>query len=146
MARKYPRRWYLLNPERYPVDPITNHGGEGTNLCTARRRWADRTGCLIQALYHGIHLQCAWQPRFRAGFLQIFHGNIIILLHQSCRPIDHLHLCYSSPSRIPTGFSSNPVSSSTNNTDDHFCYQIQIQLFNISVTEQPWAAISLIFA
>jgi hypothetical protein len=99
----YPRRRYLLNPERYPVGPIANHGGEGTNLRAARQRWADRAGSLIQALYHGIHLQCAWQPRFRAGFLQIFHGNIIILLHQSCRPLDHLHLCYSSPSRILTG-------------------------------------------
>jgi hypothetical protein len=108
-----------------------------------RRRRGGPASVDILVLYHWKLFQLAWQPRFRTGFLQIFHGNIIILLHQSCRPIDHLHLCYSSPTRIPTGFSSNPISSSTNNTDDHFCYQIQ--LFNTSLIEQLWATISLIF-
>jgi hypothetical protein len=36
LVGRYPRRRYLLNPERYPVDPSVNHGGEGTNLRAVR--------------------------------------------------------------------------------------------------------------
>jgi hypothetical protein len=86
-----------------------------------RRRWASRAGNLIhpRALYHGILLQCAWQSQFRTKFLSISYGNIPEVLQQSCSPIDPLYLCYSDPSRIPTGFSSNLITNSTTTTGDH---------------------------
>jgi hypothetical protein len=73
----------------------------------------------IVSLYHRILLQCAWQSQFRTKFLSISYGNIPESLQQSCSPIDPLYLCYSDPSRIPTRFSSNLITSSTTTTGDH---------------------------
>jgi hypothetical protein len=38
LARTYPRWWSLHDFKCYPVDPIANHAGEGTNLRAAHRR------------------------------------------------------------------------------------------------------------
>jgi hypothetical protein len=53
LVGRYPRQQYLLNPERYSVDPITNHGGEGTNLRAARRRRGSLNLIPPRSLYHG---------------------------------------------------------------------------------------------
>jgi hypothetical protein len=66
MTRVYPRRWDLLHPECYPVDPNANHGGEGTNLRMAHRRrgtalavWFDH--CTMEFIYSWPDI-ATWSP------------------------------------------------------------------------------------
>jgi hypothetical protein len=41
-------------------------------------------------------IQSVWQPVFRPDLLTNLYGNILKVLQQSCCPLYHLHLCYSS--------------------------------------------------
>jgi hypothetical protein len=47
-------------------------------------------------------IQSVWQPIFRPNLLTNLYGNILIVLQQSCCPLYHLHLCYSSHGQILT--------------------------------------------
>jgi hypothetical protein len=57
LAGRYPRRRYLLNPKRYPIDPSTNQDGEGTN----RVRLVGGEGSCIWILFRALYHQPAVQ-------------------------------------------------------------------------------------
>jgi hypothetical protein len=80
LVGRYLRRRYLLNPERYPVDPIANHGGEGTNLRTAHRRRGSLNlfppvHCTMAQLF-----QLTWQPDLQSLNLHFSCNDLIIFL------------------------------------------------------------------
>jgi hypothetical protein len=64
MAGVYPRRWYLLNPEHYPIGPSTNHGGKGANPSAARQRrealhqWSYAVHCTIETTDRAPDRRC----------------------------------------------------------------------------------------
>jgi hypothetical protein len=68
-----------------------------------------RAGGLIQCRHCTIRssIQCTWQSRLRAGFLQIFHGNSPKALQKSWRATNHLQFCHRSNSQIPIESSLN---------------------------------------
>jgi hypothetical protein len=62
VAGVYPRRWYLLNPKRYPTDQSTNHGGESTNPRAARRWRGTELATWSGHCTIGTAIQSSWQP------------------------------------------------------------------------------------
>jgi hypothetical protein len=107
----------VIHPPRAGVLAAT------ARITAGSRRWRDLSdaGVLIWSRYCTMEscIQIAWQTNLEPSFLSISYGNIPESLQQSCSPIDPLYLCYSDPSRIPTGFSSNLITISITTTGDH---------------------------
>jgi hypothetical protein len=115
-----PRRSYPIHEyhhEEMPVERLTGPRHESR----ADRCW--RRSALHQGYVDTVASRLIFIPTYRAQSGQIFSKfyvtTSITHLQQSYRSINHLHFCYSIPSRIPTESNSNLISSSAKTTGGH---------------------------
>jgi hypothetical protein len=107
-TRRWDIYWFVLihgHGARIAASDRSTATGHQRRDLLALAVWSSTEHCTIR-----ISILCTWQSRFRAGFLQMFHGNSPKALHQSCSATYQLQFDYRDWTHLGTGsrFNSSP--------------------------------------